>query len=160
MAALYLSIASTLRHEVRDHYLAGEYLPPEKQLAARFAVNRHTLRRALDELVDDGLIIRQQGIGNQVAKPKVFYVLDDKASYTQNLSASGMRADTFVLGCREATLNPVTAKRLGRRVDQAYVLLTTQRHLNGCVACVIHHHLFDIDIEQLRLFLKDHCTSF
>ena len=60
---LYQAIAAQLEEELRNRYRCGEYLPSEKQLAANYAVNRHTLRRAVDELVDKGLVQRRQGVG-------------------------------------------------------------------------------------------------
>ncbi|MBB7044280.1 GntR family transcriptional regulator [Escherichia coli] len=42
----YQEIAAKLEQELRQHYRCGDYLPAEQQLAARFEVNRHTLRRA------------------------------------------------------------------------------------------------------------------
>ncbi len=41
----YQEIAARLEQELRHHYRCGDYLPAEQQLAARFEVNRHTLRR-------------------------------------------------------------------------------------------------------------------
>ncbi len=41
----YQEIAAKLEQELRQHYRCGDYLPAEQQLAARFEVNRHTLRR-------------------------------------------------------------------------------------------------------------------
>ena len=38
---LYQAIASQLEQEL-NQYRCGDYLPPEKQLAAHYAVNRHT----------------------------------------------------------------------------------------------------------------------
>ena len=51
-------LAAVLRDELQ-RMSPGDYLPGEVQLAARFAVNRHTLRRAVDELVLEGRLLRQ-----------------------------------------------------------------------------------------------------
>src|SRR5699024_2564656 len=56
-------IAAKLEQELRQHYRCGDYLPAEQQLAARFQVNRHTLRRAIDQLVEKGWVQRRQGVG-------------------------------------------------------------------------------------------------
>lgn len=55
----YQEIAAKLEQELRQHYRCGDYLPAEQQLAARFEVNRHTLRRAIDQLVEKGWVQRR-----------------------------------------------------------------------------------------------------
>jgi GntR family transcriptional regulator len=45
----------------------GEAIPPEPQLAARFGVSIGTLRKAIDELVAENVLLRQQGRGTFVA---------------------------------------------------------------------------------------------
>lgn len=52
----YQEIAARLEQELRHHYRCGDYLPAEQQLATRFDVNRHTLRRAIDQLVERGWV--------------------------------------------------------------------------------------------------------
>lgn len=47
-------------------YGPGDRLPPERELAARFAVNRSTVVKALDELRSLGWISRKQGSGSKV----------------------------------------------------------------------------------------------
>ncbi|MFK7964816.1 MAG: GntR family transcriptional regulator [Burkholderiaceae bacterium] len=48
-------------------YSPGHALPPEKDLAAEFGISIGTLRKAVDELVSEGILIRQQGRGTFVA---------------------------------------------------------------------------------------------
>ena len=59
----YQEIAAKLEQELCHHYRCGDYLPAEQQLASRFEVNRHTLRRAIDQLVERGWVQRRQGVG-------------------------------------------------------------------------------------------------
>ena len=48
---VYIQISHALRQEIQNFYKAGDTLPSESELASRYSVNRHTLRRAVDELV-------------------------------------------------------------------------------------------------------------
>ena len=54
--SLYIQIARQLEQEVATGYGPGDCLPAEGLLAVRFGVNRHMLRRAIDELVEAGLL--------------------------------------------------------------------------------------------------------
>ena len=60
----YQQIAAQLEQELCSQYRCGDYLPSEQQLAERYQVNRHTLRRAVDELVERGWLQRRHGIVN------------------------------------------------------------------------------------------------
>lgn len=51
----------------RGQYAPGTALPPEKDLAAEYGISIGTLRKAVDELVSEGMLIRQQGRGTFVA---------------------------------------------------------------------------------------------
>jgi GntR family transcriptional regulator, phosphonate transport system regulatory protein len=62
--ALWSAIAATLTTEVSSgHYRPGDKLPTEAALAARFGVNRHTVRHALAALAEWGLVHSRRGAG-------------------------------------------------------------------------------------------------
>ncbi|MGH8877251.1 MAG: LacI family DNA-binding transcriptional regulator [Stackebrandtia sp.] len=61
-------LAAQLRAELRSGVIAPESkLPTEQELAARHGVSMTTVRRALNELADDGLVVRRQGAGTFAA---------------------------------------------------------------------------------------------
>jgi DNA-binding GntR family transcriptional regulator len=65
---LYLALAQTLRQEIdAKKYKIGALLPPEDQLVVKYGVSRHTVRQALRELKDEGLITSKAGIGTAVS---------------------------------------------------------------------------------------------
>jgi DNA-binding GntR family transcriptional regulator len=79
---LYRRVAGTLRQEIlRGKPRAGASLPAESELCARFAVSRHTVRQALRQLRDDGLISSRQGVGTTVLPPPA------KAAYVQTFAS-------------------------------------------------------------------------
>lgn len=88
--ALYTAIGDTLRSEIADgHYRPGDRLPTEADLAARFGVNRHTLRRALADLAEAGLVHARRGAGVFVALRPMDYALGRRVRWHQNIAASG-----------------------------------------------------------------------
>ena len=60
---LHLHISEKLRQQIGNDYLPGEQLPSERQLMSQFSVSRITVRRAIANLVDQGLVVRKHGKG-------------------------------------------------------------------------------------------------
>lgn len=68
--AYYRQIANTLALRIRSgRYAPGERLPSDRDLSAEFGHNRHTVRRALDLLEAEDLILRRRGRGTFVVDP-------------------------------------------------------------------------------------------
>ncbi len=97
--ALWTAIAETLRGEIAaGHYAPGARLPTEAQLAARFAVNRHTVRRALAALGAEGLVHSRRGAGAFVAgPPPADYPIGHRVRFHRNLLAAGRTPDRRLL---------------------------------------------------------------
>lgn len=72
---------------------SGTRLPTETQLAESFGVNRHTLRRALRELVRKGLITATPRRGTIVSRNRIALPLFDEMSFPESISSIG-RAPT------------------------------------------------------------------
>ncbi|WP_439562762.1 phosphonate metabolism transcriptional regulator PhnF [Roseinatronobacter sp.] len=89
-AALWQSICDTLRTEIaQGAWRAGARLPTEAELAQRFDVNRHTIRRALSQLSDEGLVQSRRGAGVFVRATPVPYQIGTRTRFRQNLLSAG-----------------------------------------------------------------------
>lgn len=72
---LYARVQTAIRDAIRNGRLAaGSVLPSEKELEAEYGVSRITVRRALEELEREGLVMRGQGRVARVAQPLVSVV--------------------------------------------------------------------------------------
>ncbi|HHX91363.1 MAG TPA: phosphonate metabolism transcriptional regulator PhnF [Paracoccus sp.] len=88
--ALWHAIADTLRRELAESlYSPGERLPSEAALAARFGVNRHTVREALADLAAGGLVQPRRGAGVFVTARPTEYPLGRQVRFSQSMLASG-----------------------------------------------------------------------
>lgn len=86
---LYQQIRSHLDDLILDGQLEpGDQLPSEKELEAQFGVSRVTVRRALQELANDGKIQSIAGKGSFVLKPKI-EPLTALTSFSENMRAQG-----------------------------------------------------------------------
>lgn len=109
-AAIWAEIAATLSGEIgQGFYAKGAKLPTEAQLAARFGVNRHTVRHALADLAAKGLVVSRRGAGVFVASRPTDYAIGRRVRFNENVAASGQtpsreitRAETRPAAAHEA----------------------------------------------------------
>ncbi len=104
------------RVEARIHageWAPGDRLPPERELCRDLDVSRATLRQALAELEQRGLISRHQGRGTFVARPRVQADLAGFFSYREALRARGMQLTTRVVAAAVVDAGRASAAELG-----------------------------------------------
>jgi GntR family phosphonate transport system transcriptional regulator len=138
---LYRQISNLLEQEIHSHHDAGDYLPAEHELAARFNVNRHTLRRAVDELVAMGLLERQHGKGTQVLQTTLHYTIGRNTRFTENLEALGLHPVSRVTRKLKVPASGGVARRLGLADGEPVILIDTIREIDGRPYCLISHFL-------------------
>jgi GntR family transcriptional regulator len=84
---LYLQVVDSLRLEIANR-MPGDRIDSEPQLSRRFGVSRFTVTRAIEILVDEGLISRRQGLGTFVAAPALKRAPSYLASFSEAISAA------------------------------------------------------------------------
>lgn len=88
--ALWKAIQEALTSDIaRGLYAPGDKLPTEAQLAVRFGVNRHTVRRALAGMAEQGVVYSRRGAGVFVELNPTDYPIGQRVRFHQNLSAAG-----------------------------------------------------------------------
>jgi DNA-binding GntR family transcriptional regulator len=142
---LYHQMATAIEKDIETGALApGERLENEIALAGRLKVSRPTARRALQELVDLGMLVRQRGIGTQVAPIRVRRKVD-LTSLFDDLASSGRRPTTTVL---EYSVGPATPEVSGVLEIPLGSEVVTVRRLRYAdrepLALMINHMALDI----------------
>jgi GntR family transcriptional regulator len=95
---LYFQIAEQLRDEMRNRRMhPGDLLTTDERVQQEFGVSRATARKALDELVDEGLVERITGKGTFLTKPCLQVPLPLMLSFTEELERRGLRPRTEVV---------------------------------------------------------------
>jgi GntR family transcriptional regulator len=122
---------------------AGDRLPTEHDLAAWLGVSRMTLRHALGELAQRGLVIRAVGRhgGTFVAEPKLDQDVTTLAGFSEQLRRHGMVAGAQVLAAGQIPAGPAVAAALGLAADDPVHEVRRLRLADGR-PMVLEHSLF------------------
>lgn len=106
----YQEIAEVIRSDVTSGVLAlGDLLPSESELSATHDVSRVTIRKALEQLRDDGLVDSRQGFGWFVGHGPVRQSLDSLETIEGQLASAGRTSERRVLRFRFITPPPEVA---------------------------------------------------
>jgi GntR family transcriptional regulator len=112
----YQEIAGELRRRVAGgEFAGGGLLPSEAQLAVTFAASRVTVRRALEELHDEGLIDSRQGLGWFAAADPLRQSLGRLGTIEAQLADAGIASERRVLDFGFVTAPARVRKILGVR---------------------------------------------
>ncbi|MDX5300335.1 MAG: phosphonate metabolism transcriptional regulator PhnF [Gammaproteobacteria bacterium] len=139
--AVYQDIARILEREIREQFRSGDYLPSEAQLAKRFAINRHTVRRAVDELVDAGMVLRQQGKGTRVLEHAIEYNIASRGRFSESVEALGHHAEAEVVSRALCVADDALARKMWVEPGTPLWQLDTLRSVDGRPVTLISHYL-------------------
>ncbi len=114
--ALWRQIAGSLRDEIGNGtYPPAGRLPTEAELSQRFRVNRHTVRRALEELSRAGLIRVEQGRGAFVAEDVIDYMVEPRTRFSEWIRRHNKEPSGRVLRLGEVAADARVAAGLALR---------------------------------------------
>ena len=112
--ALYYQLETILRRRVESgDFAPGDQLPTEDELMEQFGVSRATVRRALADLSDQGLLVRRAGKGTFVIGPKLNQGLNVLVSFSEQIRAIGKTPSSrlLVLDVRSASSEVQTSAK-------------------------------------------------
>ncbi len=124
---LYFQIAKHLEDSIVSGAIPpGTIFENEIALADQMGLSRPTMRRAMQHLVDKGLIVRRRGIGTRVIQPKVRRQLELTSLY-DDLAGTGREPTTVVLGVETVEADEDLAEKLGIAEGEAVLRLDRLR---------------------------------
>lgn len=138
--ALWRQIANTLSDEIRSHsWKPGDRLPTEADLAARFAVNRHTLRRAMAALEASGLVRVEQGRGTFVQEDVVDYQVGKRTRFSENIVITNRQPGGRLLRSLEVPADREAARALGVPPGERLLMIDVLREADATPLSVSTH---------------------
>lgn len=129
---LYSRVEHVLADEIATGAMkVGDQLPTEDRLIARFEVSRITVRRAIQNLVNRGLVEIRRGKGTFVAAPRITQELTELTGFVEDMHALGRAATARVIGKELVRADAVVADNLALTKGERVVRIRRVRLADG-----------------------------
>ncbi|AZT85023.1 GntR family transcriptional regulator [Marinobacter sp. NP-4(2019)] len=151
---LYVQIRDSLRRQILDGtYQVHERLPSENEMMSVFGVSRITIRQALRDLHNEGLVFSAQGKGTFVSKPKAVQNVQRLEGFGEAMAAQGYEASARVLSIQQLKAPKAVAAALDLQAGDEAVEVKRVRYLNRSPVC-IENSYFPMDVGR-QMFSLD-----
>jgi GntR family phosphonate transport system transcriptional regulator len=131
--ALWRQIVDAIRLDIVGGKLAtGDRLPTEAVLAARFSANRHTVRRALAVLAEEGVVLAEQGRGTFVRSARrLSYPIGKRTRFSEGLAGQAQTLVGQLLSSRIENASAAAAAALALKPGSKVIRLETMSLADG-----------------------------
>lgn len=128
----YIAIREDLASKIKKGvYLPGSRIPPEGELTKHYDVSRMTIRHAIDDLVNSGLLLRRQGIGTFVLTEQVRRNYNELNSFFEEMSEQGLNPSSTLLNIMRKKASVHVAKKLNISEGDEVYFLERLRNIKG-----------------------------
>ena len=123
---VHICIRDDLRMRLNGgEWTAGDRLPSETELAARYGVARMTIRQAVGALASEGAVIRRQGLGTFAADRRPTRTTDLLLSFSEEMRRQGLEVETKLINA--AIEQPPPAAREALQLGQSAATVAVRR---------------------------------
>lgn len=138
---LYYQVATRIEDAIRSGRLAaGSRLENEVALSERLGLSRPTIRRAIQDIVDKGLLVRRRGIGTQVVRGEVTRQVE-LTSLQEDLVRLGRHPSTTLLAREVVAADAVMSERLTVAEGDEILHLRRLRSTDDTPLAVLENYL-------------------
>ena len=129
---LYVQLMEELETSIRNGvYKPGDKIMTEAEMAKEYGVSLITVRKAVGSLMEKGLVVRKQGKGTFVTKPKYSRNMKKLQSFTEMCGQMGVKPGAQVLENRLIMADKKVADRLGIEPGSNVVYISRLRLADG-----------------------------
>ena len=130
--ALWSQIGDILADDIlKGRLQQGQMLPSAQELATRFDVNRHTVRRAMAALEQRNLVRTEQGRGTFVQEQALDYPISRRTRFNQNMRNLNVDTDTEILEDAREIPPTQVAEALGLGRNEYVYRIETMSRADG-----------------------------
>jgi GntR family phosphonate transport system transcriptional regulator len=130
--ALWRRIADELEQSIAQGvFQAGTKLPAETEIAERFGVNRHTVRRAIAALAERGLVCAERGSGTYIEADRIAYPIRRRTRFSEIIGGAGHAVGGRLVASSIEKADSEIAKRLKLKSAAPVIRMERVRQADG-----------------------------
>lgn len=130
---LYYQLKEIIKEKIESGELKpGDVLPSERELSQTHQISRPTIRQALKELVNEGLLHREKGKGTFVSEPKINYGFIQKlTTFYDDMKEKGYLTKTKIINLETTKASKTIAKKLKLNLSEEIIYISRIRTINN-----------------------------
>ena len=144
---LYHQLKEKIQAKIDDgYYLSGDMIPTERELQEYYGVSRITVRNAISELVAEERVVRRQGQGTMVAKPRIVEEDTRLRGFTEKSMAQGAQFEdvgTQVLHVERLVPQPRVCAYLGVPLESTVIYVKRLRMIHEEPIAIFENYIRD-----------------
>lgn len=156
---LYFQLSQLIESAILSGQLSpGDRVENEVAICERLGLSRPTVRRAIEELVDKGLLVRRRGLGTQVVHGQVTRGVELTSLY-DDLARSGKKPTTKIIKLEKERASATVAAQLGISVGEEVMFLHRLRGAGRTPVAIMQNwihpryaHLTEADLANSGLY--------
>jgi GntR family transcriptional regulator len=138
---LYIQIRNLLREQIRlGEWSAYEPMPTEDELVSHFGVSRTTVRQAMADLVNEGLVVRKAGRGTFARQPLLVLRMQQWHSLALDIVQRGLRSSKLTLNLERLDARTEIAHRASEIAEGDVLHLQQVRYADDLPIVVLDHY--------------------
>lgn len=129
---VYLQVANQIKEDIKEQKLqAGDMIPSDRSYCESLGVSHMTVKKAVDLLVNEGLVIRKKGVGTFISEPKIVQSLFTLSGFTGDNSEKGRKTCSQVLRFEVEEASSKLREKLGLSEGDRVINLKRLRMINN-----------------------------
>jgi GntR family transcriptional regulator len=138
----YIQIREKLRQDISQGVLVpGQKIPSEEQLTKDFGVSRMTVRQGLADLMAEGLLHKQQGVGTFVSHVQVAANYSKMTSFTQDAIEQGKNPNSVLLAINKFQVDEKLLSALALSKGESVICLERLRKVDNQPVAIQQSHV-------------------
>ncbi len=111
---IYYQIEELLRKQIEEgRFIEGDSIPSERSLSKEYDVSRMTIRQAINNLVSEGILVREKGKGTFVNQEKIEIPLVKLSGFSEDMKMRGLTPSTEIMGLSVVEITKSESRETG-----------------------------------------------